>query len=1256
MEIENTATAAAPAAATVRDEAQAAAGRIAGQPAGPGNPSAWRCLFDHAPVAQLLQLPFSTIIGVNDKFMELFGYQRAEVVGRLVEQLGLHVDDALAQPFLAALRGGGQVDRMELLVRRKDGGQRLALVSSAPLELDGVLHHLFSFVDVTEQRNTAQHAHLGQQALASISQGVLISGPDRLTLSVNRAFEAMTGYTQDELAGRPCSVLQGAGTDPQSIVAMRQAMDAMRPHTCELRNYRKDGTEFWNELTINPVCDGAGRLTHFVGIQRDVTARVQNQLQLEQALAEASEGARVLEALMEHVPAGITIADAPQVRIRMVSRYGRELAGLARAALEGSVFEHHSKGWRIFQPDGVTPAQTQDMPLTRATLHGELVANEEWVLGTPSGRKIPIVCHAGPIRDQSGRITGGVSTWLDDTERQAQQTQLRLAAQVFAQGREGVTVTDAQGRIEMVNQAFTDITGYRQAEVLGRNPSLLSSGRQDQAFYDRMWTAINTQGMWQGEIWNRRKDGTEYPGWLTISVVRDTRGTVCNYIGTFSDISEQAAARARIDWLSHFDVLTGLPNQALLADRCARNISAAHRDGKPMAMMVLGIDQFRLVNDACGHAVGDQLLIQFAQRVTDNLRAPDTVARVGGDEFVLILPGDTAQGAGLLALRLVHVLQQPYSVDGVAVDITASIGIAVYPNDGLDFDALFKSAGVALHQAKELGRAKHQFYDAGMFQSTVEQAALASALRGAIAQQQLRLNYQPFVDMQTGRIGGMEALLRWSHPELGEVSPARFIPVAEKSGLILEIGAWVLRQVCCDMRDWRERGIQAPPVSVNLSPAQFRNHVLVQHIEDTLREFAIDPGMISLEVTEGAVIEDVPRSEHVLRALKALGVKLSLDDFGTGYSSLSYLKRFPFDRVKIDQSFVRDISTSSQDAVIAKVVISMAHGLGLRVIAEGVETEAQCEFMRANMCDEIQGYFFSRPVGKADIEALLVEDRRLAAHLMRVKTKLRTLLLVDDEANVLSALKRLLRRDGYQILVAGDGAQGLAVLRDHPVDIIVSDQRMPGMSGVEFLRQAKTLYPDTIRIVLSGYTELQSVTDAINEGAVYRFLTKPWDDNQLRNFIREAFEHKELADENAQLNLKIRTANQELATSNRQLQDVLDRKQREIARGELSLNVARDALQSIPLPVIGLDDAGMVAFINARAQSLLAGTRDLLGNELAEVLPWLDTLLAATAEGEPGLAQLDGRRYRLEWHHMGEHSTSRGKLLTLSRDFEGAWP
>lgn len=1063
-----------------------------------------RSMFDNSPVASMMRLPFSTITAVNNKFLALTGYSRAEVLGRTAEELDILVDDHLSQRMVAQLRTQGSVSSVEINYRRKNGSVGRTLVSSTTVFIGGIAQTLSSFSDITAQVQALEQTRLAQQALQSISQGVLICGPDRRAVSINRAFEMMTGYSEQEFLGRSCTMLQGADTDPRTVAEMRQALAAGQSYQTEILNYRKDGTPFWNALSIDPVHDADGHLTHFVGIQRDIT-------------------------------------------------------------------------------------QARD-----------------------------------------------------------QQLQLQLANQIVDQAREGVLVTDADARLVMVNKAFCKITGYRPDEVLGRNPNLLSSGRQDPHFYHSMWHEVQTHGFWVGDVWNRRKDAQEYLESLSLTVLRDAQGKISHYVGTILDVTEERSTQARLDRLAHFDALTGLANRELLRERCSHDISVARREDKPVAMLVVGLDRFSTINDAMGFAVGDKMLEEVARRMTHAVREHDTVARHSGDEFVLVLPGETLEGACGLADRLQQVMAFPLQADGSEVTASASIGIAMFPEDGQDFASLVGSAQVAMHKSKERGGNQRQYYRADMSESTIAKVAVVTALRSAIRLDQLQLHYQPFADMQTGRIGGMEALLRWTHPELGRVSPATFIPMAEQSGLIIEIGYWVLRRACQDLQQWRDKGLAVPPVSVNLSPNQIRDPDLLANIVAIMQEFAVDPGLICLELTEGAMMEDVAHSERLMHALKDLGVRLALDDFGTGYSSLSHLKRFPFDKVKIDQSFVRDIQTSSQDAVIAKVVISMAHGLGLRVVAEGVETEMQCEFMLRNACDEIQGYLFARPVPAAELEGMLREDRRLPVHLVRMQTRPRTLLLVGDEPDAIAALQQQLQPDGYRILTAASGAEGLALMEGHLIDVVVSDQDLPGMTGLEFLRQASMLHPESMRIVLSSKADLQAATHAINENAIYRFVTKPWDGGPLRSLVEQAFHHKEVDNENASLSIKVRTANQELAASNRKLQEVLNQKQRALTQGQRNLDVAREALQHVPLPVLAIDDEGAIAFANVLAEKLYGEAGPLLGNELALRLPLLDALLAELAQAEAGQACIAGQHYLVRWHALGESPQVRGRIVTLT--------
>lgn len=764
-----------------------------------------------------------------------------------------------------------------------------------------------------------------------------------------------------------------------------------------------------------------------------------------------------------------------------------------------------------------------------------------------------------------------------------------------------------------------------------------------------MWHALLSDGVWTGEIFNRRKDGTVYPEWLTISAIRDASGAVTHYLGSFNDLSQSKAAEGRIQRLSHFDPLTGLPNRTLLQDRTAHAISMVQRNKECLCMMLVSIDHFKGINDTLGHHVGDSMLIEVGKRLSASVRDQDTVSHQSGKEFVLVLPGTQPEGAAHLATELLWTLAQPHQIGEHTLEVTASIGLASFPDNGGDFDTLFKSVEIALHRAQSSGRDNFKFYSDGMYQEVLERDSMTKALRLAAERGELQVLYQPLGDLQTGKISGMEALLRWHHPERGTISPTVFIPIAEETGLILGVGEWVLDQVCKDIRHWQDNGVTVPPVAVNVSPLQFHDKGFVQTVQSVLSRHSVAPQLIFLEVTESALMDNAGRCEAMLRELKALGFRLSLDDFGTGYSSLSYLKRYPFDKVKIDQSFVRDLGINQADTVIVKVIISMAHGLGLKVIAEGVETEAQCEIMRSNVCDEIQGYFFSRPVDAVTLENLLRDDCQLPAHLLRFRKQRRTLLLVDDEPNVISSLKRLLRRDGHTILSASSGAEGLGILATHKVDVIISDQRMPGMTGVEFLREAKVRHPNTIRMVLSGYTELQSVTDAINEGAIYRFLTKPWDDAQLREQVEKAFEHIELLEENQQLDIKIRTTNQELVAANRHLGDVIHDTRKQVEADATSLAIVQEALQFVPMPILGLDEEDVVSFVNTAAERLFATCGPLLAMELGQALPDLASAMAATPAATVLEIPVNGHPYHLCWNAMGHHSRARGKLVTLTR-------
>jgi len=539
----------------------------------------------------------------------------------------------------------------------------------------------------------------------------------------------------------------------------------------------------------------------------------------------------------------------------------------------------------------------------------------------------------------------------------------RLAGVVFESSAEAILVTDGQNRVLRVNPAYTRLTGYTEDEVRGRNPRLSASGRHDEAFYAAMWRDILTRGLWKGELTNRRKDGSLYPVSLTVSVVRDERGQVVNHVGLFVDISERVAREDHIRYLSEHDVLTGLPNRALFADRVRQAIMQGRRSQRFAAVLFIDLDRFKAVNDVYGHPVGDQLLQETARRLQAALRESDTVGRQGGDEFLVLLPDLAERGDAERVLdKLMTALCEPYRLGALELHVTPSIGASVFPDDGEDFETLVRAADTAMYHSKSNGRGASHFFSAEMSQAADERLTLEAALRHALDRHELRLHYQPLVDLADGRVTGFEALLRWREPARGEVPPATFIPVAEDSGMIVPIGAWVLREACRQLRQWRDDGLHGLSVAVNVSARQLAQANFEAMVFAALAEHGLEGNALELEVTESVLLADQDHRVEQLRRLRDAGVRLSIDDFGTGYSSLSYLRRLPIDRIKIDRSFIREVTDNTGDALIVGALIDMAHGIGLRVLGEGVETDGQHGFLRDHGCDAVQGYLFARPM------------------------------------------------------------------------------------------------------------------------------------------------------------------------------------------------------------------------------------------------------------------------------------------------------
>jgi len=567
------------------------------------------------------------------------------------------------------------------------------------------------------------------------------------------------------------------------------------------------------------------------------------------------------------------------------------------------------------------------------------------------------------VTDAAGRRTRLDGITRDVTAEKQIEAELRLAQAAFENTAEGIVITDADTRIIAVNRGFTAITGYSESDLIGKTPRLWQSKRHNGDLYKELWAAIRTGGQWRGELWNRRKNGEIFPAIENVSAIRDRDGKILNYVAVLSDISGIKQFEEQLFQLAHHDALTHLPNRLLFTDRVDHALSRAHRENHRLAVLFIDLDRFKNINDSLGHAVGDQLLCEVASRLTAAVRENDTVARLGGDEFVIALERiGTADGAAVFAEALVGALGEPIRIDEHELFVTPSIGISIYPDDAKSTEDLVRHADAAMYHAKRLGRNRFQFYSESLTTEIVEKVRLETQLRQALKRGELEVYYQPQIDLFEGAVSGAEALVRWRHPEIGLVSPARFIPLAEESGIICQIGEFVLREACRQARMWLDQGLPLKRIAVNVSGQQLLDADLAELVSKALVETGLDPHYLEVEITETVVMQQTEKTLSTLQALRALGVNLAVDDFGTGYSSLGYLKQLPVHRLKIDRSFVMDVPHDHNDEAIIRAVAAMTRSLHLELVAEGVETAAQHAFLAAEGCQMGQGYLFGKPV------------------------------------------------------------------------------------------------------------------------------------------------------------------------------------------------------------------------------------------------------------------------------------------------------
>ena len=783
---------------------------------------------------------------------------------------------------------------------------------------------------------------------------------DGTLLQMNRAgLDMIEADSADQVIGEKISALilapYRSAFSALTQRAFRGESGSLEFEICGLK-----GTPRWLDSHVVPMRNVQGVVTAALGVTRDVTAR-----KLAEQVLAASEIR--LRAVLNGVQSGVVVITENGVVESFNQAAERMFAYSAEEVIGQNV--------NMLMPEPYKAAHDSYLGnYQRSGIRKVIGYRRDIVARRKDGSTFPI--ELGVTETLLNGTKFFIGSISDISFRREAEAELRIAATAF-ESQEGMIVTDPKGVILRVNKAFTELSGYTAEEAVGQTPSLLKSGRHDADFYHAMWATIKATGGWQGEIWDRRKDGTEYPKWLTISAVVDDDGVVTHYVGTHQDITERKIAEERINELAFFDPLTRLPNRTLLLDRLRQTMTAGSRNGSYGSLLFIDLDNFKTLNDTLGHDIGDLLLQQVAKRIAASVREGDTVARLGGDEFVVVLEslsGDTEEAATqtkAIGEKILATLNRTYQLNGTEYRSTASIGATLFRGHLNSIDDLMKQADLAMYKSKQTGRNALHFFDPAMQTLLIERAALEASLRRAIEGRQFLLHYQAQV-VDTGRVTGAEVLVRWQHPELGMVPPAEFIPLAEETGLILSLGQWVLETACTQLALWAIRPEMAHlTLAVNVSAKEFCEPDFVFKVMAILNQTGADPTKLKLELTESLLVDNIEGVIEKMFALRAKGVGFSLDDFGTGYSSLSYLKRLPLDQLKIDQSFVRDVLVDPNDAAIARTVVALAQSLGLGVIAEGVETEAQRVFLAASGCHAYQGYLFSRPLPLEDFEAFL---------------------------------------------------------------------------------------------------------------------------------------------------------------------------------------------------------------------------------------------------------------------------------------------
>lgn len=920
---------------------------------------------DHVGVSVLWIYPDARFAYVNEAATKSLGYSREELLRMTVFDIDPAFPREAWSEHWQKIRQQGSLT-IESFHRSKEGREYPVEISVNYL-YDGTQEFICAFAqDITERTKAREQLQKERDFSRSILQAsaayfVTISADGR-TLMMNSSMLDALGYTEEEVIGKDYLTTFVPEEDREALNdVFRDIIEQKKATFNENHILTKDGRKLCVEWRGRPMFDDRGEFEFFFGVGIDLTERNRS----EEAVRQLS---RQNELILASAAEGIFGMDKEGI-ITFMNRSAEKMVGWKADELFGkSMHEmtHHTKS------DG-TPYPLEECKMFAAYSDDRMYQGDDDIFWRKDGTSFPISYASTPVRDEQGNILGAMVTFQDITERKQSEEEMRKLSTAIEQATDWVVMTDRQGNIVYANRIVEEISGYDREELVGQTPKIFKSGRHDDAYYKEMWDTLLSGESFRGTLTNRKKSGELFYINHTITPLKDKAGNITHFLSTAKDITQEKILQDRINYLAFYDELTSLPNRTLFMDRLNQAISRSVFKQRIFAVLIIGLDRFKMINDSYGPEIGDDVLKEVAQRLSGSTREGDTVARLRSDEFgILLLDMAHSDDIILVIEKIKKNILEIMKVNGAEIVITPSIGIAMHPNDGNTSESLIQNAYIANSKAYEQGGNSYQFYAHGMNEKATEFMKIERHLYNALSNNEFVLYYQPYFDVMSEKIAGMEALIRWESPDMGFVSPGKFIPVLEETGMIKDVGDWIIGEACRQIGEWKQKGYAIVPVSVNFSSLQFQQKNLLEKIARLVNEYGISPEHFILEITESAFMHDIEFTRMILGKIKERGFAISIDDFGTGYSSLKYLKILPIDKLKIDISFVREIVTDPDSASLVTAIISMAHNLGLKTIAEGVETEDQWRILRILRCDMVQGFYKSRPLPPLELEKFLI--------------------------------------------------------------------------------------------------------------------------------------------------------------------------------------------------------------------------------------------------------------------------------------------